>query len=260
MAASAQSPKPEPLKTATAAVGLLTGIVAAVYVLGGLVFAIRLQATGFSNNAVATTVGQLPRELVISTAMLNVLLPATLFGLVMGIIVAVVARGWGISLPPAQDRPGPLATTVLLLVALALLGVSIFNSQSAGEEISWVAFLVGGLFTACAVFAAWHLLRRIEDAPWVPAAKLGAAGVLFAAVALAPSVLLGATLSLEPARVCLADHSIEEGLLLGEGGGRVLLAHEEDKEASVLSLPSDRVVKTEYGDFSFPFVCPAPST
>jgi hypothetical protein len=247
------------LKTASAIAGLLAGIAVLVYILGGLVLALRLQAAGFSFNAVAVTVGQLPRELVIANVMLHVLLPAALVGLVLGILAAFLA--WvrrGISLPSAQRRPGFVAVVAILLITVVLFIPAILHSTTAGEKVSPIAFVIAGLFTLCAVYAAWHLLRRIEDGDWSPAGKLCVAGAVCAAVAVAPAALFGASLSFEPAKVCISERPLpEEGALIGEAGGRVLLADEFSREASIVSLPSDQVVKTEYGDLSSSFACPA---
>ena len=84
-----------PLKIATTLVGLLAGLVVGVYLLGGLVIALRLLFDDYDFNAVVVVLGQLPREPVIATAMLDVIGPAVAFGL-------LVALFYG-----ARDRPKP---------------------------------------------------------------------------------------------------------------------------------------------------------
>ena len=86
----------DPLKTATAIVGLLTGVVAVVYILGGTVIALRLLFDHYSLDSVRLALGQLPRELVITTAMLTVVGPAVLIGLFSALVHGARA-----------DRPGP---------------------------------------------------------------------------------------------------------------------------------------------------------
>lgn len=81
-----------PLKTATAVVGLLAGIVTGMYVLGGLVIALRLLFDHFSLAGAVTAVGQLPRETVIATALLGVLALAALVGLAMAMVYGLAGR------------------------------------------------------------------------------------------------------------------------------------------------------------------------
>jgi hypothetical protein len=249
------------LKTATTIVGLLAGVATAVYVLGGLVVALRLISGDFSVNSAAMVVGQLPRELVVTTAMLHVLLPAITAGLVFGMAAAIVARARGIDLRPARDRPGAGQVLLIVLCAVVLMAPAVWRAVKAeGPTLSALVVVIGGLFTVFAAYAGWHLLRRIDDAAWSPAGKLCAGGALFAAVALVPAAMYSASFTFEPAQVCTADRQApEQGGLIGEGGGRILLAEEFGHEASVLSIPSERVVKTEYGDLSSTFACPAPA-
>jgi hypothetical protein len=72
--------------------------------------------------------------------------------------------------------------------------------------------------------------------------------------------MLAASLSFENAQVCLTGAEAPvKGKLIGEGGGQVLLEQHFGREAGVVSLPSDQVTKTEYGDITSTFSCPLPS-
>jgi hypothetical protein len=82
----------EALKTATAIVGLLAGVVAVVYVLGGLVIALRLVFDHFSIQGAVTAVGQLPRQAVVTMALLNVVGPAVAFGILAAILYGLLGR------------------------------------------------------------------------------------------------------------------------------------------------------------------------
>lgn len=80
------------LKTATAAVGLLAGVVAAVYMLGGLVIALRLHLDFVSLQGAVSAVGQIPRETVITAALLNVIALAGGVGLVAAMVYGLADR------------------------------------------------------------------------------------------------------------------------------------------------------------------------
>ena len=65
--------------------------------------------------------------------------------------------------------------------------------------------------------------------------------------------------SFEEVQVCTAASQVPQtGVLIGEGGGHVLLGQQFGGETSVVSLPSEQVTKTEYGDLSSTFSCPGP--
>ena len=74
-------------------IGLIAGVVALVYLLGGVIYALRLVFDGFSLEAIVGLIGQLPRETVITAGFVEGLGPAVLVGI-------VVALGYG-----ALDRP-----------------------------------------------------------------------------------------------------------------------------------------------------------
>ncbi len=253
----------EPLKTATAIVGLLAGVVAAVYVLGGLVIALRMLFDAFSLNSAVTIVGQLPRELVISTAMLNVLLPAATVGLAFGLIAALVVGLWGSPLSTSSGtsisgRIGRKAIFLIVLVTLALVAPAIVHAyQTDGWSPGLLTSLAGIVATFAAAYAGWYGLRYVATAGLPTGAKFGAAGLIAATVALTPAVMFASSLSFENAQVCVAgDAAPVKGKLIGEGGGQVLIEQHFGRESGVISLPSDKVTKTEYGDIVTNVVCP----
>jgi hypothetical protein len=251
----------EPLKTATAIVGLLAGVVAGLYVLGGLVIALRMLFDHFSPSLVVTTVGQLPRELVVSTAMLEVLLPALTLGLLaaLGVGAFHVIKG----LPrretqkPQLSRAGGAGLVVVSAVLVAPAVANVIAKE--GLRTALLTSVLGLIVTAVAALIAWFAFRLALGCRWPFGGKLLVAGALTAAVALTPAVMLAASLDFEDALVCTAQSQVPEtGQLIGEGGGWVLLEEEFDGEASVRSLPSDEVTKSEFGDLSSTFTCPAP--
>lgn len=247
----------EPLKTATAIVGLLAGLVAAIYVLGGLVIALRLLVGGFAPGSVAAIVGQLPRELVVTTALLGVGLPAVIAGL-LGIGLFESLREFNKAPLDLPNNPRQFIALGLISAALILPGALLIL----GDDLStfaWIALLLLGWgFAVLFANMAWRELKRFARNPrWT--LRIGAVGGCCALAAFAPAVLLAAGVDFEDAQVCTTAGQVPEaGLLVGEGGGQVLLATNFADEESIVAIPSDKVTKTEYGDLSSTFTCPAP--
>jgi len=265
----------QPLKTATAVVGLLAGIVALLYVLGGLVIALRLFFDSFSFNSVVPILGQLPREVVISTAMLDVLLLAATFGLLFGLLVALVVglRGNPFEWRPkwkerlqrdeAEGVPGDLGWRtffVALAVSAALMAPAIIHArQTSGPTLTLVSEVIGLLATCAAACAGWYLLRLVVAGGLKPGFKLSVVAGIAATVAVIPAVMFAASLSFENAQACVTGTSVPvKGKLIGEGGGQVLFEQHFGREAGVVSVPTSQVTRTEYGDISSNFSCPAP--
>ena len=249
------------LKIATAVVGLLTGVVTGLYVLGGLVLALRLLFDHFSLAEIVSIIGQLPRELVVTTAMLDVLLPAASVGLAFGLLGALVAGERGIGLPAASTGIGVRGFVVLVVVTVALVALPITHALLAdGPTLSVFASVIGIVTTFLAAYAGWYGLRSISAADgWGPGPKILLGAIAAATVALTPAVMFAASLSLAHAQACVVDSpAAVRGLLIGEGNDRVLLEQQGGDEAGVIALPSDRVSKSEYGDLSSSFLCPVP--
>lgn len=249
------------LGTATKVAGLLAGIVALTYLLGGLVIALRLLFDGFSASAVVTLLGQLPRELVISTALLEVAGPAATVGLAAAIFYGALngprrRRGNNDRL----DRGRCPALTFLVLAAVSIVLTLPAFFQAAGTDGLSVLLFVGvgaGLIvTFCLAAAGWYLIRRTARKRWPRMIRAVAAGALWAAMALIPAVMLAGALEFERAQVCVSGSPLPvEGDLVGETSDHVLLATDFEDEESILSLPADQVTKSEYGDLTSNFIC-----
>ncbi|HEY0318477.1 MAG TPA: hypothetical protein VGC49_09300 [Solirubrobacterales bacterium] len=262
------------LETAATAVGLLAGIVAAVYVLGGLVIALRTLFDHFGVNSAVTIIGQLPREIVVTTAMLDVVAPAAVVGLVI-LTVAGIAQQVGLirlersptasryAAKPDRGIPRSKATWIVLaalssvLMAPAIVEVLITVGF---PPTFWICALL--LFALILTFVAaglcWDLIQG-RRASWSPPVLVLAAAGLMTSVALVPAAMFAAALPFENAQLCLSGSQVaESGLLIGEGGGRVLLEQQSGREASVVSLPVDQVTKSEFGDLISNFACPVP--
>jgi hypothetical protein len=260
------------LETAATAVGLLAGVVATVYVLGGLVIALRMLFDHFGVNSAVTIIGQLPREVVVTTAMLDVIAPSAVVGLV---VLTVAGVGQQVDLF-RLDRPGAassdvsssgrdtprskgawiaLAVFACVLMAPAIIEVLITVGF---PPTFWIGVLL--LFALVLTFVAaglsWDLIQE-RPARWsAPVVVLAAAG-LMTSVAMVPAAMFAAALPFESAQLCLSGNQVpESGLLIGEGGGRVLLEQQLGREASIVTVPADQVTKSEFGDLISNFSCP----
>jgi len=251
--------------TATKAVGLLAGVVAATYVLGGAVIALRMLFEGFTPATVITLLGQLPRQLVISTALLDAIAPAATLGLIAALVYGAADRPQ--KLAENETRidagPHPVRSFVLLAVlTLVLVAPAIYTTV---HNEGWTPLLLSSLLgigvTYALAVAGLYLVRltgRRDD--WPRLVKAVAAGAIWAGVALTPAVMLAGALKFEEAQVCTDDSLVAaEGALIGESADHVLLATDFGDEESVLSLPADRVTRSQYGDLSSEFLCPAPA-
>jgi hypothetical protein len=254
-----------PLKTATAVVGLLAGVITGLYVLGGLVIALRLLFDHFSFNAVVSILGALPREPVIATAMTDVIGPAVTFGLLAAIYYG--ARNGPGSREGESDRlnRGSGRRFLLLVffpaIAILLCLPAILQALNA-DGFSWllITSVLGIAVTYGALAAAWYLKRRLGRKGWLRLPQAAGAGALFAVVALTPSVMIASAVPFETAQVCTSGSPVpERGRLIGEGGDRVLLATGDEEEVAVVSLPAAQVTRSEYGDLSSTPVCPSPA-
>lgn len=255
-----------PLATATAVVGLLAGLAAAVYILGGLVIALRMLHDDFGPASIVSVLGQLPREVVITTALLEVVAPALAVGIVAAMVHGIYdgprARDW----PNDELNEGPHWKLLLVLfgvIAVAFALPSLYKAATSDDGvtafIAALALLVVAV-TYALIAAGWYLLRKIGRRDWYRLTKAAAAGLIWAALVATPAALLASLVSLDEAQVCLSGSQAPvQGSLFGEGEQRLLLEQEFGGEASVISLPADDVGKVEYGDLSSTFACPAPA-
>lgn len=252
--------------TATKAVGLLAGVVAATYVLGGAVIALRMLFEGFTPATVITLLGQLPRQLVISTALLDVIAPAATLGLVAALFYGGFDRPQ--AMPAGRearidhDPHQPLTFVWLAAVSILLAVPALWTAHHNEGWTPWLlTSLLGIAVTFALAIAGLYLIRCAGGASgWSRLAKAAAAGAVWAGVALTPAVMLAGALRFEEAQVCTSDSLVAtEGALIGEGSDHVLLATDFGDEESVLSLPAERVTKSQYGDLSSEFLCPAPA-
>ncbi len=161
----------DPLKTATAVVGLLTGVAAAVYLLGGAVIALRMLFDHFALNSAVTIIGQLPREVVITTALLDVLGPAAIVGLIAALFYGAFDRPRVRPLENDDLDEGPHWKRLLVLLALISLGLTIPALHQAWrtDGFSWLLLtsVPAMLLTYAVILAGWYQTRRLGRTDWV---------------------------------------------------------------------------------------------
>jgi hypothetical protein len=257
------------LKGAGEVVVFLVGLAGLVYLLGGLVIGLRLLFAGFSFASVATIIGQLPRQLVVTTAMLEVALPAAVIGL-----VAVMITGVRLLWKPLEEAgtEAPKLMSVVRHVGLFLFAVLLMIPALVflkGGWVRWGVGISGFLLTYTFASLSLPLLKRVdaekkERPPIIHAATVFA---FFVVAALVPSTLLASSLRFDEAQVCrtttqgaTVSEELVEGRLIGEGGGQVLLEQEGAGEQWVVNLPTSAITKSEYGDIRLRFACREPST
>jgi hypothetical protein len=264
------------LGTATKVAGLLAGAVAATYVLGGAILALRLLFEGFSAASVVALLGQLPRELVMSTALLEAFGPAVTVGVAAALVYGALDRPKPRPIPegktPEQvdrltSQPRRTRTFVVLGVISIGLMIPAFSQALEATGLSQVLLSVAVLFALLVTFAlaaaGWYLIRRTgrKGLSRLPAAAV--AGTIWAGMAVIPAVMFSGALEFEEAQACTTGSTTAvSGLLVGETSQHLLLATDFEDEESVLSLPADQVTKSEYGDLSSEFICspPGPET
>jgi hypothetical protein len=258
-----------PLATAVEMVGLLAGIVVALYVLGGTILALRLLFDGFAVESVVALLGQLPREFVISTGVVQGIAPATVVGLIASLAYGVVngPKPRGDDAGEASDHLtkgspsqvklfGGLAALALLLVSPAVTLVVVEDGVS--PELGFAA--AGLAVTYAVLCAGWFVKRRIaRKRGWYRLTRALAAGAVWAAMALVPAVMAGGASVFEDARVCMTDSATAiTGSLIGDTSERVILVANVENEENVMSLPAARVSRVEYGDLVGELRCPPP--
>lgn len=248
------------LGTATKVAGLLAGVVALVYLLGGVVIALRLLMDGFSASGVVTLLAELSRELVISTAMIEVIGPAATVGLIAALGYGIFAprRPKKLSKAAGADRLSTAQLWLVLVGAFALSAVALLAALD--TEVFFlliVAIVVSTFVTFGLTVAGIRSIRAGVDGRRSLLARTGAFGAAFAGMALMPAVLLSAALlEFEEVQVCTTDSATRgDGILLGSVSDRVLVAVDVWGEESIVSYPTARVTKTEYGDLSTEFPC-----
>ena len=244
-----------PLSSAVEVVGLIAGLVALVYLLGGFVVAIRLGFDGFSAESIVAVVGQLPRETVVTVGLVEALGPAVLTGLLAALSYAAFAR------PRKRDHKGDglntgrwwglvFAGSAVLTTALLIPAV-LQAYVTDGPSLTLAAAVMGWIVTYASVLLGRFALRRLGriSVGWYRATRGLVAGCVWAGIALTPAVIVAGAIALDAVRACTTDSDVpEDGALIAQTSTGVLMAVDAGARQSVVSLPAGRVTKLAYGE------------
>ena len=245
---------------------LFSGIAAIVYVAGGVVLGGRLYLASVNSDAV---IGQLPRELLLTIGVGQVLLPV--------LAVAGLYAGWRMlreDRPTVPDTPRladpangwgervKAVGAILAVTAVVVLPGAIAAMRAGGDPDRRFSWIAGTLVLAViAATIAVGVRARIASAArasagteplqkaawsssrsrWEMTAVWGALGVV-AAIAFWPSAL-----QLQPAKVCTTSGFEEQGELIGQTSSGVYLAEHPfrgDPGRSSNRKPGERRVAT----------------
>lgn len=244
-----------PLSTGTALLGLLAGLVAGLYVLGGLALALRLLFGGFSLGLIVGLLGDLSEPFMVTTGLVSVIAPASVVGI--GALAWFAfddgprARGEAQRSLRASSAGWPRILYVLAAVATALVGPPIYVAIENHGLSPWLATaLVGLVVTYLFTALGWVRLRELSLSQWSRSLKAIAGAGVWTAMALTPAIMFAAALDFERAIVCTTDTQVpQSGLLIAETDDRVLLVRSDSKGTEkAISVPRARVTQLEYGD------------
>ena len=241
-------------------VGLAAGVVALLYVAGGAVLALRLYLADLPSRTIAA---QLPRDLLISIALAQIVLPVA--------VVACLYVTWrlvrGATTPPRLlVRPRELlaASAVAAFVVVGLLIPAVGHVREGAKGLSWL-LAIAFLITLVVVLAGLSLRVKLVDAygaspaSWSSQSAVARMAVVVALVAVPICVVFaGAYFPLLPAQVCTASGAKVSGVLIGETSDRTYIG--EDKEVGkldVFSIPSSQTTQTVIGGNAAASACPA---
>jgi hypothetical protein len=185
------------LRTAGEAIGLIAGAVAFVYVLGGLVIALRMIFDRFTLEETVGLIGQLPREFVVTAGFVEVIGISGLIGLIAGLGLAAFGKPmrdkhYGEELWPNLRHQPPLkAPRWVWLIAPAVVAVApaavleLLESE-ASTLVAGVVIVIGLVVSYGAGALGWLQMRRLGREGRAFRASVG--GLIWA-VMLAPGVI-----------------------------------------------------------------------
>jgi hypothetical protein len=254
--------------------GLAAGIIALVYAAGGGVLALRLYLAHLPSR---TIVGQLPRDLVISIGLANIVLPV----LAVAALYAAYRVLRGDSPPPtvlvrqfADRSPRAWAEVVgasalPALVVAATIAIGADDEDTGSDQLLWLdpiekLAVLGFLVTLLAVLVALdvraRLVRRFGDPAslWSTRRAIGAMTTVVALAAVPVCVIVsGAFFPLLDARVCTRTASID-GVLIGETSARTYVGEKRTEPGPLLvfSIPGPEIQATYIGGDADQRACP----
>jgi hypothetical protein len=262
------------VRTIGQVLGLAAGLLALVYAAGGAVLALRLYLAHLPSR---TIVGQLPRDLVVSFGLTQVVLP----------VLAVVAFYVGYrGLRGATPRPRMLvrqwaersprgwaqlvgASAVPAFVVAGLIALGADSVRSGSSQLLWLdpvqklavlSFLVTLLVVLLALNARARLVHRYADPEglWSTRRPVALMTVVTGLAAVPICVFLsGAFFPLLDAKVCTRASDVS-GVLIGETSNRTYIGETgRPSPLLVFSVPSAQITQTFIGGNAGLRPCPA---
>jgi hypothetical protein len=251
--ADGESQGSELVKAVGQAVGLLAGAVGLVYMVGGAVLALRLFIEDLPSR---TIVAQLPRDLLVSVGLAQVVLP----GIAIAALYAAVRILLGATPPPKRlvgqwvepslrgwiELGAASAVPALVITAYGLLRVL---PEQREWDLAWllpVALLLSMLIVLVALRLRASLAGAYPDRWNERRPILWMALVVWLAAVPACLVFAG-TFPLLPAKVCTTTGSARTGLLIGETNQRIYVGERYSAKRRVISFPMTQVTRTFIG-------------
>jgi hypothetical protein len=150
------------LSTAGQAAGLIAGAVAIVYLLGGLVLALRMIFDRFRIEEAVGVIAQLPQVFVVSAGFIDVIAVPALIGLIAGVLIAAhLAKEWPETWLSRVPHFGPARYQVSLALVLTLACVFRVVTSDLKPLPSVIAVAVTGVTSYVAVRLGWVGLRGL---------------------------------------------------------------------------------------------------
>ena len=245
------------MKGVGAVIALVAGSVALLYVAGGAALTLRLFLIGLPS---LNIVAQLPREVLISVALIQIVLPtvavATLYAL-MRLLLGQTAPAPRRFVSAWDERSwrswrAPVGASAVLALAATLFGVSpALARKEDWWRFAWVLMIV---FVLDVVVMLVALKLRAEVAAratngWNTLRSGASMTGVVALAALPACFLFAGTFRLLDAKVC-TDHFARTGLLIGEMSDRIYLGesserpwrrYKGDDALRVISIPQSQV-------------------
>lgn len=241
------------VKAVGQAVGLLAGAVALVYAVGGGVLALRLFLEDLPSR---TIVGQLPRDLLISVGLAQIVLP----GIAIAALYAAVRILLGTTPPPRRlvdqwlepSSRGWIEVAVASAVpALAITTYGALRVPRVQREwdLAWLLPLAM-LLSMVIVLVALRLRARLAAAyrsGWNERRPIIWMTLVVWLAALPACLVFAGTFPLLDAKVCTTNGSERTGLLIGETNQRIYIGESSGAKRQVISLPLTQVKETFIG-------------
>ena len=257
-------PKPSVLKNAGEAVGLIAGVVALTYVLGGLVLVLRLVTDGYRAEQAVAVIGELPRERVVSLGFVEVVASAA----IVGIVAAVIAAAFNLPSHHRDERSlrQPRVLLPLLCLASVLTTVVVLLIFVVSEEEWRPRFWLNILaipFTFFTLMAAWRALRLAGGGLEHRASRVILVGFVFTVVAIPATLFAAAVARFEEVRLCVVGYDdARTGRLIALTKDSAVMLRDDAKAReyrTIVSFPGDKITRSDIGDTAELSACPEAS-